>query len=189
MKVGQVREGRSRMGRCQGGESEGENQSGRCGVGSSDFDIFFINSICFMFLVWPWILRIVYKKNVSGNIEWFLSYLTLYPPKKVAPPLIRVEKKISSKLGIQGIKRSGILRWFKKCAEVSCLAKRKIILHTTVLNFWEKILGNFLTQEFYTVLKSAQNSASFDTLCAQFWRNFFFNSCKGRCCFFNHSIF
>ena len=35
-------------------------------------------------------------------------------------------------------------------------------------HFSEKILGNFFTQEFYTVLKSVQNSASFDTLCAQF---------------------
>jgi hypothetical protein len=26
--------------------------------------------------------------------ELFLSYLTFYPPKKVAPPLIKVEKKI-----------------------------------------------------------------------------------------------
>ncbi len=39
--------------------------------------------------------------------------------------------------------------------------------------FWEKILGNFLTQEFYTFLNSAQNSASFDTLHAQFQRNLF----------------
>jgi hypothetical protein len=38
-------------------------------------------------------------------------------------------------------------------------------------------------QEFYTFLKSAQNSASFDTLCAQFRRSFF-NSYKGRCCSF-----
>jgi hypothetical protein len=30
-----------------------------------------------------------------------------------------------------------------------------------------------LTQEFYSFLKSAQNSASFDTLHAQFRRNFF----------------
>jgi hypothetical protein len=29
--------------------------------------------------------------------------------KKVAPSLIRVEKKVSSKLGAKGIKRSGIL--------------------------------------------------------------------------------
>ncbi len=34
----------------------------------------------------------------------------------------------------------------------------------------KKIFGNFLTQEFYTFLKSAQNSASFDTLHAQFER-------------------
>jgi hypothetical protein len=39
-----------------------------------------------------------------------LSYLTFNPPKKVALPLIRVEKKISSKLGVQGIKNSRILR-------------------------------------------------------------------------------
>jgi hypothetical protein len=38
--------------------------------------------------------------------------------------------------------------------------------------FWEKIFGNFLTQEFYTFLKSAQNSAFFDTLHGQFRRNF-----------------
>jgi hypothetical protein len=37
----------------------------------------------------------------------------------------------------------------------------------------KKIFGNFLKQEFYTFLKSAQNSASFDTLCAQYQRNFF----------------
>jgi hypothetical protein len=37
----------------------------------------------------------------------------------------------------------------------------------------KKIFGNFLTKEFYTFLKSAQNSASFDTLHAQFRRNFF----------------
>jgi hypothetical protein len=39
--------------------------------------------------------------------------------------------------------------------------------------FWEKIFGNFLTQEFYTFLKSAQNSASFATLCTQLWKIFF----------------
>jgi hypothetical protein len=45
--------------------------------------------------------------------------LTVYLLKKVAPPLLRVEEKISSKLGIQDIKRSA----FQKCAEVSSLAK------------------------------------------------------------------
>ncbi len=29
--------------------------------------------------------------------------------------------------------------------------------------FWQKIFENFLTQEIYTFLKSAQNSTSFDT--------------------------
>jgi hypothetical protein len=34
--------------------------------------------------------------------------------------------------------------------------------------FLRKHFGNYLTQEFYTLLKSAQNSASFDTLYGQF---------------------
>jgi hypothetical protein len=53
------------------------------------------------------ILRLVIKKRFFVR---FLSYLTFYPLKKVAPPLIRVEVKISSKLGVQDIKRSGILQ-------------------------------------------------------------------------------
>jgi hypothetical protein len=52
------------------------------------------------------------------------------------------------------------------------LAKGKTFF-TEKLNFPRKNLGNFLTEEFYTFLKSAQNSASFDTLHAQFQRNFF----------------
>jgi hypothetical protein len=38
-------------------------------------------------------------------------------------------------------------------------------------------------QEFYTFLKSAQNSASFDTLCAQFRRNFFSTFIRGNALF------
>ncbi len=52
-------------------DAKGENQSGRCGVGSSDFDIFFINSICFMFLVWSWILRLIYKKTFLEILNGF----------------------------------------------------------------------------------------------------------------------
>ncbi len=94
------------------------------------FWLFFRNSICFM-CVWFGleILRLVLK-SVFWNIERFLSYLTFYPPKKVAPPL----------------------QFCKK------------------LFFWGEIFGNFLTQDFYTFLKSVQNSASFYTLCTQFWR-------------------
>jgi hypothetical protein len=40
-----------------------------------------------------------------------------------------------------------------------------------------------LTQEFYTFFKSAQNSASFDTICAQFRRNFLSTLIQGRCYF------
>jgi hypothetical protein len=40
------------------------------------------------------ILRLVYKEAFFFyNIKQFLSYLTFYPPKKVAPPLLRVEQK------------------------------------------------------------------------------------------------
>ncbi len=54
---------------------------------------FFRNSICFMcFWFGLEILRLVYKK-ASWNIERFQSYLTFCPLKKVAPPLIKVEKK------------------------------------------------------------------------------------------------
>jgi hypothetical protein len=49
----------------------------------------------------------------------------LLSSKKIVPPLIRVEKNFF-KLGVQDIKRSGILHWFRKSAEVSSLAKRKI---------------------------------------------------------------
>ncbi len=85
-------------------------------IESSDFDIFLENSICLMcFWFGLEILRLVFLKSVFWNITQFLSYLTFYPPKKVALPLIRVEKN-SSKLGKQGIKRSGIWHWFQKCA-------------------------------------------------------------------------
>ncbi len=44
------------------------------------------------FYVWPWNPRISLWKSLIWNIERFLSYLTFYPPKKVALPFIRVEK-------------------------------------------------------------------------------------------------
>jgi hypothetical protein len=74
------------------------------------------------------------QKSVFWNIERFLSYLTFYPPKKVAAPLIRVENFFSPKLGVQGIRRSGILRWFQKCAEVLSLAKGKKIQKNWICN-------------------------------------------------------
>jgi hypothetical protein len=47
--------------------------------------------MCFWFVLK--ILRLLYKKAFFFNIERFLSYLTFYPLKKVAMPLMRVEKK------------------------------------------------------------------------------------------------
>ena len=75
------------------------------------------------------ILRLVSKKVFFWNIERFLSYLTFYPSQKVAPL-----PPSWKKLGVQGIKRSGILHGFQKCAEVSSLAKGKKVV-TENLNF------------------------------------------------------
>jgi hypothetical protein len=49
-----------------------------------------------------------------------ISFYLIWPfnLKKTAPSLKRVATKISSKLGAKGIKRSRILRWFKKCVEL-----------------------------------------------------------------------
>ncbi len=117
---------------------------------------FFRNSICFMcFWFGLEIIRLVYKKKCCLKY-WKVSilfYLLSFEKSSTAP--YRGWKKNSSKLGVQGIKRSGILRWFKKCAEVLSLAKGKNFV-TERLNFlglgkfskklffWEKIFGNFL---------------------------------------------
>jgi hypothetical protein len=63
--------------------------------------------------MWFWFgLKIlVYKKAFS-------ILLYLFTSKKIATSLVRIEKKISSKLGAKGIKRSKILRWFQKCVNL-----------------------------------------------------------------------
>ena len=93
-------------------------------------------------------------------------------------------KKISSKLGVQGIKRSGILRWFQKCVELlhqevpkDFFSEKRFFAKFSKSLKIQFFSNNFFpfcqTRDFCTFLKSAQNSASFDTLHAQFWRNFF----------------
>ncbi len=150
---------------------------------------FFRNSMCFMcFLFGLEILRLFYKKRFLKY--WTVSILfNLLSSEKSSASHYKSCEKISLKLGVQGIKRSGILRWFQKCAEVSSLAKgEKFYRKTEFLETWKifsvKNLWELLDARVLPILKSAQNSASFDTLCAQFWRNFFFNSFKGRCCYF-----
>ncbi len=119
----------------------------------------------------------VYKKRVFWNIERFLSYLTFYPSKKVAPPLIRVEKQFLRNWTCRVSKERNFALISKMCKSLEFGKREKFVdIKTEFCKksfFWEKIFGNFLTQEFYTFLKSAQNSASIDTLHAQFRRNFF----------------
>jgi hypothetical protein len=104
--------------------------------------------------------------------------LTFYPPKKVAPPLIRAEKKFLQNWAYRVSKEAEFCADLKN-EQKSCVWQKakKIYRKTEFLRrksfFGEKIFGNFLTQEFYTFLKLAQNFASFDTLCAPFRRKFF----------------
>jgi hypothetical protein len=139
------------------------------------------------------ILRLVYKKSVFWNFERFLSYLTFYLPKKVVPPLIRVEIFFSPKLAGWGIKRSGILRWFQKCAGVLSLAKGKKMLQK---NWTFRDLENFAKNRFpekkflgTSWRKSSThfwNQRKIPLLLIPFAPNFeefFFNSYKGQCCF------
>ncbi len=64
---------------------------------------------------------------------WIVSILfDLLTSEKIALSLIR--KLISSKLAAKGIKRSKILRWFKKCVE---------------------LLGQEVTKDFFSVPKKS----------------------------------
>ncbi len=124
------------------------------------------------------ILRLVYRKAFLEILNGSILFDILSSEKSSAASYKSWEK-ISPKLGVQGIKRSGILGWFQKCPEVSTLVKKTFLQKNWFLGiwkifakncfYWEKIFGNFLTQEIYTFLKSAQSSASFDNICAQFF--------------------
>ncbi len=140
------------------------------------------------------ILRLVYK-NVLFKIlnGFYVSYLIFLSSEKSSGAPYKSWKKISSKWSAKSIKRSWILHWFQKCAKVLSLAKGKKVfteklpftdfLQKSVF-FWEKIFRNFLRQEFYTFLKSAQNSASFDTLCAPNFNQIFSTLIRGTVLFF-----
>ncbi len=71
------------------------------------------------------ILRLVYKKAFFKILYGFYLIWSFSLRKKwVALPLIRVEKNFfKSPHSANGTKRSGILHWFQKCAEVLSLAK------------------------------------------------------------------
>jgi hypothetical protein len=85
--------------------------------------------------------------------------------KKVSPPLIRVEKnffKIVRK-GYQNKRNFALIS--KMCRSLEFSKGEKNFIEKLIS---EKKILNFLTQESYTFIKSAQDSASFDTLCAEF---------------------
>ncbi len=104
---------------------------------------YFRNSICFMcFWFGLEILRLVYKKVFFEN--WTVSILfDLLSFEKSTTAPYKSWKKNYFKIGRAGyLNRSGILRWFKKCAEVSSLANGKKFF-TEKLNF--QGLGKFCT--------------------------------------------
>ncbi len=159
----------------------------RCRVGSSDFP----RSLCFM---WFWfgveILGLVYKKAFFKIlIGFYLIWAFNFQKNSTVPN--KSWKKISSKLGVQGIKRSGILRWFQICVELlrqevpKDFFLRKTIFKSLKIQFFCKFFFPFCqTWDYCTFLKSAPNSASFDTLHTQFRRNFFSTLIRGSITFF-----
>ncbi len=144
--------------------------------------------------MWFWfgleILRLVYKKAfVKILIGFYLIWAFTFQKNSTFP--FKSKKKISSKLGVQGIKRS----WFQKCVELLrqevpqdfFSEKRyfaKFSMSLKIQFFFKKFCPFCQTRDFCTFLESEQNSASFDTLQAQFWRNFFSTLIRGGATFF-----
>ncbi len=121
------------------------------------FRHFFINSICFMcFWFGLEILRLVYKKAYFEILNSF--YLTWpFILQESTPPLIRVEK-MSSILGVQGIKKAEFCADFKNVQKSWVWQKGKLFVNTKFCFFWYPL---------HPISKK-----------------FLFNSYKGRCCFF-----
>ncbi len=145
---------------------------------------FFRNSICFMcFWFGLEILRLVYKKAFFWNIERFLSYLTFYTPKKVALPLIRVEKKCLRNRAYRVSKEAEFCADFKnRLKSRVCQKEKKNYRKTEILGTW-KILQKivFLRKNLWDILDARvlhifEISAKFRLfsypLCP-IWRNFF----------------
>ncbi len=78
------------------------------------------------------ILRLVYKKCFLKYWTVSIIFDLLSLEKSSAAPYENW-KKISSKLAVHGVKRSGILRWSQKFGEVSSLAKGKKILQKNLI--------------------------------------------------------
>ena len=137
--------------------------------------------------MWFWfgleILRLVYKKAFFKVLIGFYLIWTFNFQKNSTVPY-KSWNFFLSKLGVQGIKRSGSLRWFQKCVELlrqevpkDFFSEKRFFAKFSKSLKIQFFSYNFFpfcqTRDFCTFLKSAQNSASFDTLHCQFWRHFF----------------
>ncbi len=120
-----------------------------------------------------------------------LSYLTFYPQKKVAPPLIRVEKKFLQIRAYKVSKEAEFCDDFKSVQKSWVWQKGKLFLQKTeFLGTW-KILQKtlFLRKNLWELLGARvlhifKISAKFPLLLIPFAPNLeeiFFNSYKGQC--------
>jgi hypothetical protein len=111
-------------------------QLAHCTLGSSDFEIFFRNSICFMcFLFGLKILRLVYKKSVFWNTERFLFDLLSSEKSSFAP--YKSWKKFLQNWPYRVSKEAEFCADFKK---VLSLTKGKNFLHKNEFLGTSKIL-------------------------------------------------
>ncbi len=151
---------------------------------------FFRNSICLMcFWFALEILRLVYKKCFLKY--WtVLSYLTFYPPKKVALPLIRVEKNFLQSWTYRVSKEAEFCADFKNVQKSQVWQKgKKIYRKTEFLRTWkilQKIifLRNNLDARFLHIFEISVKFRFFWYPLRPILKKFFFNSYKGWCCFF-----
>ncbi len=88
------------------------------------------------YLIWPFILR----KFLPNWAYWVSKEARFYADFK------NVQKSCVWQKGGKNLQKNWIFR------DLENLSENRF--------FWEKIFGNFLTQEFYTFLKSGQNSAT-----------------------------
>ncbi len=140
-----------------------------CILGSSAFP----RSLCFM---WFWfgleILRLVYK-NAFFKILIGFYLIWAFNFQNNSTVSTKSWKKNFFKIWRAGYqKKQNFALISKMCRTLASKSSQRFFLRK--IQFFCKIFFPFCqTRDFCTFLKSAQNSASFDTLHAQFRRNFF----------------
>ena len=131
------------------------------------------------YLIWPFNFQ---KNSTVPNKSW---------------------KKISSKLGAKGIKRSEILRWFHKCVELLRpeVPKNFFSEKRFSAKFSKSLKIQFFCTKFFSPFAKLETSAHFwnqhkipllliscmsylEEILRPILKKYFINSYKGRCCFF-----